>query len=504
MKRISPERKASILAKLLPPYNMTVAAVAQMEGISEATLYNWRNQARSEGKPVPGAEKTTDQWSAEARFAVIVETATFSEAEIAEYCRKKGLYPEQLIQWKQGFMQTENPGDNAALKQSQKEIKQLKKELLRKEKALAEAAAILVLRKKLNRLLRGSRRGRLTPEGERQQFILWINEAVTSGARLAIACREVNISLRTWRRWQCFPRDRRAEAVRAVPFNRLSPEEENRIRDVCHEPEYASLPPSQIVPRLADRGIYLASESTFYRVLRRSGEVHRRGRQARQQKVSAPTTFIASGPCQVWSWDITWLPSVVRGRWFYLYMILDLYSRKITGYEVYETESGEQAAALMQRSVIREGCWRQPLVLHADNGAAMKSQTLRMKLHELNITASHSRPRVSNDNAYAESLFRTLKYVPQWPSSGFRTLSEARQWVDKFTHWYNEEHRHSGIRYVTPAERRRGKDRALLTQRDELYRQAQKAHPERWSGKTRNWQPEGPVTLNPEREKQAA
>lgn len=300
------------------------------------------------------------------------------------------------------------------------------------------------------------------------------------------------------------PRDRRPEVSRSEPFNRLSQEEETRIRDICHEPEYASLPPSQIVPRLADKGIYLASESSFYRVLRRSGEVHRRGRQTRQQKVSAPTTFIASGPCQVWSWDITWLPSVVRGRWFYLYMILDLYSRKITGYEVYETESGEQAAALMQRSVIREGCWRQPLVLHADNGAAMKSQTLQMKLHELNITPSHSRPRVSNDNACAESLFRTLKYVPQWPSSGFSTLEDARNWVNKFTHWYNEEHRHSGIRYVTPAERHRGEDRALLKRRDELYRQAQKAHPERWSGKTRNWQPEGPVTLNPEREKQAA
>ena len=149
MKRISPERKAGILAKLLPPYNMTVAAVAQMEGISEATLYNWRNQAKHEGKPVPGAEKTTDQWSAEARFAVIVETATLSEAEIAEYCRKKGLYPEQLIQWKQGFLQVSAPVDKAALKQSQKEIKQLKKERVRKEKALAEAAAILVLRKKL-------------------------------------------------------------------------------------------------------------------------------------------------------------------------------------------------------------------------------------------------------------------------------------------------------------------------------------------------------------------
>lgn len=115
MKRISPERKAGILAKLLPPYNMTVAAVAQIEGISEATLYNWRNQAKSEGKPVPGADKTTDQWSAEARFAAIVETATFSEAEVAEYCRKKGLYPEQLIQWKQGFLQVSAPVDTGYL-----------------------------------------------------------------------------------------------------------------------------------------------------------------------------------------------------------------------------------------------------------------------------------------------------------------------------------------------------------------------------------------------------
>ena len=300
------------------------------------------------------------------------------------------------------------------------------------------------------------------------------------------------------------PRDQRPEVSRPEPFNRLSQEEETRIRAICHEPEYASLPPSQIVPRLADKGLYLASESTFYRVLRRSGEVHRRGRQARQQKVSAPTTFTATGPCETWCWDITWLPSVVRGRWFYLYMILDLYSRKITGYEVHKTESGELAAALIQRSVIRESCWRQPLVLHADNGAAMKSQTLQMKLHELNITPSHSRPRVSNDNAYAESLFRTLKYVPTWPSPGFKTLEEARIWVDKFTRWYNEEHRHSGIRYVTPGERHRGEDRSLLKQRDELYRQAQKIHQERWSGKTRNWQPEGQVTLNPEREKQAA
>lgn len=126
---------------------MTVTAVAQMEGISEATLYNWRNQAKSEGESVPGAEKNSEQWPAEARLAVIVETATLSETEISEYCRKKGLYPAQIAQWKQAFLQVPSGDDKVALKQSQKENKQLKKELLRKEKALAETAAILVLRK---------------------------------------------------------------------------------------------------------------------------------------------------------------------------------------------------------------------------------------------------------------------------------------------------------------------------------------------------------------------
>ncbi|WP_080675689.1 IS3 family transposase [Yersinia pseudotuberculosis] len=449
MKRISPERKAGVLAKLLPPYNMTVTAVAQMEGISEATLYNWRNQAKSEGEPVPGAEKNSEQWPAEARLAVIVETATLSETEIAEYCRKKGLYPAQIAQWKQAFLQV--------------------------------------------------------PSGEeRQQFIAWINEAVAAGARRAVACREVELSVRTWQRWQTSPEDQRTTAIRPEPTNRLRVEEEQQIRAVCHQPEYANLPPSQIVPRLADKGVYLASESTFYRVLRRHGEVHHRGRCLKPGRVKPPTTFTASGPCQVWTWDITWLPSWVRGRWYYLYLMEDVFSRKITGAEVHETESGELAAALMQRTVLRERCYRQPLVLHADNGAAMKSQTLQVKLAELNISPSHSRPRVSNDNAYVESLFRTLKYVPQWPSSGFNHLEEARVWVDKFTRWYNEEHRHSGIGYVTPLQRHTGEDKALLAQRDKVYQAARAANPKRWSRQTRNWEWQESVTLNPERGKQAA
>lgn len=135
-----------------------------------------------------------------------------------------------------------------------------------------------------------------------------------------------------------------------------------------------------------------------------------------------------------------------------------------------------------------------------------KAATLAKLLRPYNMTvaAVAQMEGISEANAYAESLFRTLKYVPKWPSSGFRTLSEARQWVETFTRWYNEEHRHSGIQYVTPGQRHRGEDNALLRQQDELYRTAQKAHPERWSGRTRNWQPEGPVTLNRERTKQAA
>ncbi|WP_404830621.1 IS3 family transposase [Dickeya zeae] len=504
MKRISPERKSAALAKLLPPYNMTVTTVAQMEGISEATLYYWRNKAKAEGIPVPGADKTTDQWSAEARLAVIIETATLSETELAQYCRKKGLYPEQISQWKQGFLQVSSPSDNAALKQSQKEIKQLKRELARKEKALAEAAAILVLRKQLRGLLWSHRRGRLTRGTERQVLIGYVREAMASGARLSVSLAEAGLSERTWRRWQTSLEDKRASAVRPSPANRLSAQEEQQILTVCHQSAYASLPPSQIVPELADNGVYLASESTFYRVLRRYGEAHRRGRQRAAQKAPPATTWQASGPNQVWTWDITWLPSTVKGRWFYLYLVEDLFSRKIVGHEVHETESGEQAAALIQRTVLREKCWQHPPVLHADNGAAMKSQTLRMKLHELSITPSHSRPRVSNDNAYVESLFRTLKYVPTWPSSGFGTLAEAREWVESFTRWYNETHRHSGIRYVTPGQRHRGEDARVLKKRDKLYQQAKAQHPERWSGRTRNWQPVGKVMLNPEREKQAA
>lgn len=173
---------------------------------------------------------------------------------------------------------------------------------------------------------------------------------------------------------------------------------------------FASLPPAQIVPRLADEGVYLASESTFYRVLHEADQQHHRGRAAAPNR-KGPSSHEATGPNQVWCWDITYLPSAIRGLYFYLYLVLDVYSRKIVGWEVHATESGKQAAQLLQRTALSEAIqtWRQPLVLHAGNGAPMKSATLLATLQWLGVTPSHSRPRVSNDNAYAESLFRTCK-----------------------------------------------------------------------------------------------
>ncbi|MDZ7803166.1 IS3 family transposase [Thiohalophilus sp.] len=512
MPRYSEERKAAVLNKLLPPHNRSIPEVAGEEGISEGTLYNWRQQAKEQGAPVPGSGKQSEDWSAAAKFAVVVETASLSEAQLSAYCREKGLYPEQVKAWKAACVNgavTDAERRQQEREQSRRDkqrIKALEKELRRKEKALAETAALLALRKKFERPL-GGRRGRLTSLPERHKLIGYIDEAVCAGARKARACQEVGVSLRTVQRWTKdgeVKADQRPQAIRPDPANKLTAQERERILTVCNDPEFASLPPSQIVPKLADRGEYIACESSFYRVLNTAGQLHHRGRARAPKKTKAPTTHVADGPNQVWSWDISWMPSRVRGLFWYLYLIVDIYSRKIVGWEVHEREAGELGAPLVERAVLAERCFRQPLVLHADNGSPMKSQTLRVKLADLGISPSYSRPRVSNDNAFSESLFRTLKYCPAWPSQGFATLEEARTWVLKFVDWYNNRHCHSALKFITPAQRHRGEDEPILKQRERIYEQAKACNPQRWSGKTRNWCAVGPTALNPERQPQAA
>jgi transposase InsO family protein len=273
------------------------------------------------------------------------------------------------------------------------------------------------------------------------------------------------------------------------------------VLDVLNAPLFRDLPPNQIVPRLADMKEYVASESTMYRILREEQQlVHREPSQPRVH--SRPKERVATGPGQVCSWDISYLRSSVRGRFYYLYMFVDVWSRKIVGWQVHEDESSELAAELFNQI-----CWEQDLdpaglVLHQDNGGPMKGSTLLATLQTLGVIASFSRPRVSDDNPYSEALFRTLKYRPDYPSKPFNSLEEARAWVERFVSWYNTAHRHSAIRFVTPEQRHTGEDRVLLKNRERVYQLARKRNPKRWSGRTRNWRPPTTVYLNPNRSKE--
>ena len=345
----------------------------------------------------------------------------------------------------------------------------------------------------------------IRPE-DRQLMARDIEQAHAAGARLKPACELAGIDLRTLQRWKAgdglVRGDGRPEAIHETPAHALSDVERAQLLKVANEPRFADVPPARIVPMLADEGVYLASESSFQRVLRAEGQTRHRGRAKAPQASRSPTTHVATAPNQVWCWDMTYLPAVVAGRWFYLYLILDLFSRKIVGWEVHGGDSADYAAHLVRRTALAEGIHATTAkpVLHGDNGATLKATTVLAMLNWLGIKPSYSRPRVSDDNAYAESVFRTAKYRPEFPARGFSDLEAARDWAAQFVHWYNVEHRHSGIGYVAPAQRHDGEDRDILDVRHALYTQARERNPRRWSGKTRNWAPVGAVTLNPERE----
>lgn len=327
---------------------------------------------------------------------------------------------------------------------------------------------------------------------DRRNMAQHIEQAHHEGARLAAACEFAGISVRTLQRWKAQDGlqtgDGRPTALRGTPGHALTPEERQRLLEVANEPRFADMPPARIVPALADEGVYLASESSFTRVLRQAGQNRHRSRAKAPRKVRPPTTHVATAPAQLWCWDLTYLPAQVLGRWFYLYLILDVFSRKIVGFEVHATDHADHAAHLVKRTALAEGIHAMAAkpVLHGDNGSTFKATTVLAMLHWLGIDPSYSRPRVSNDNPYVESLFRTAKYRPEFPAGGFVDLDHARGWAAEFVRWYNHAHRHSGIGYVTPAQRHAGTDRHILQARHELYLRARQSNPGRWSGETRN------------------
>jgi transposase InsO family protein len=339
----------------------------------------------------------------------------------------------------------------------------------------------------------------MTPLAERGQVIALLTEAIVMGARQDRACAAVCLSQRTLQRWQrdALRGDQRPIRLQA-PKNKLSVLERQRLVAVANSEEFGHLPPGQIVPRLADRGQYLASESTFNRVLKAEHQLRHRGAERPAQPRSKPRALCAAAPDELFSWDITYLPTLIKGIYFYLYLFMDIFSRKIVGWQIYETESSELAAEVMRDICERENIAPNQVVLHSDNGSPMKGATMLATLQALGVMPSFSRPAVSNDNPFSESLFKTLKYRPTFPRRAFENLLAARQWVSLFVQWYNHEHRHSAIGFVTPGERHAGVDTALLGKRVKVYEAAKARHPERWSGATRNWQPIGSIYLNPD------
>jgi transposase InsO family protein len=322
----------------------------------------------------------------------------------------------------------------------------------------------------------------MTSLAERGPIRARVSEAIGTGARQDRACAAISLSHRTLQRGQ---RDQsrgdQRPARLQVPKNTLDLLERERLLAVANSAELGHLPPSQIVPRLADRGPYLASESPFYRVLRAENQRAHRGAERPPQKRHKPRTLCATAPRQLFSGCLTHLPTPVTGSDFYRYLFRAIFSRKIIGGQVYELESSELAREVMRDLCARENIQPNPAVLHSDNGSPTKGVTMLATLQALGVRPSFSRPAVSTDNPYSESLFKTLKYRPTYPQGLFADLLAARQWVATFVHGYNDEHRHRAIGFVTPSERHAGSDTALLRTRVQVYEAAKAKHPERWS-----------------------
>lgn len=334
----------------------------------------------------------------------------------------------------------------------------------------------------------------MTTLEERKIILSELDIAIFAGASAFNACLLIGLSLRTRQRWQSDQGgiDKRPQTVKH-PKNALTSDEQVAILRACTSEAYKDMTPNEIVPLMAEKGQYIGSESSFYRILRVAGMLQHRSESKVPHRRHTPLELIATGPDQIWSWDITYMKTRIRGIYYYLYLFMDVWSRMIVGWCVEDREDGDIAARKVAEIRMNHGA--EGVYLHSDNGGPMKSGTMLATLQGLGVIPSFSRPSVSNDNPYSESLFKTMKYRPAYPKE-FVSIADAREWVEKFVTWYNTKHLHSGINFVTPAERHEGRDEVILAKRIETYELARLRNPNRWSSACRNWDKIKEVTLN--------
>src|SRR3989449_9980533 len=269
-----------------------------------------------------------------------------------------------------------------------------------------------------------------------------------------------------------------APEPRPSPPRKLAAAERGAVLEVLHEPAFVDLAPAQVYARLLDAERYLCSERTMYRILAQNHEVRGRRDQPRHPHYSAPE-LLATAPNQVWSWDITKLLGPAKWTYFYLYVILDIFSRYVVGWMIAHEESAALAKKLIEHSCARQGIGPGQLTLHADRGPSMKSKPVALLLSDLGVTKTHSRPYVSNDNPFPESQFKTMKYRPEFPDR-FGSLQDPRAFGHVFFPWYNDEHHHSALGFLTPAVVHYGLADAVRQQRKQVLEAAYSAHPERF------------------------
>ena len=265
------------------------------------------------------------------------------------------------------------------------------------------------------------------------------------------------------------------------PPLRLDGEERQAVLDHLHSTRFMNASPHTIYATLLDEGQYLCSARTMYRILEQEGELKERRNVCRHPQYAKPE-LMATAPNQLWSWDITKLKGPVTWTYFYLYVILDVFSRYTVGWMVASRESATLAKKLIRETCAKQGIPREQLTLHADRGSSMKSKAVALLLADLGVTKTHSRPHVSNDNPFSESQFKTLKYRPEFPQR-FGSLQDARAFCRPFFDWYNTEHRHAGIAFMTPENVHYGRATQILETRSAALDAAFAAHPERFKGK---------------------
>jgi putative transposase len=268
-------------------------------------------------------------------------------------------------------------------------------------------------------------------------------------------------------------------AVRTASPRALSPAEQAQVRELLNSARFQDLAPREVYAALLDEERYLCSISTMYRVLAAHAEVRERRNQLRHPAYHKPE-LLATGPNQVWSWDITKLRGPSKGVYYYLYVIIDIYSRYVVGWLIAEVEAAELAEQLIAETCAKQGVQRAQLTLHADRGSPMIAKTVAILLADLGVAKSHSRPHVSNDNPYSEAQFKTLKYRPDYPDR-FGSVADARHWARSFFAWYNDQHHHSGLGLLTPAVVHTGRAETVRHKRQTVLRQAYHAHPERFT-----------------------